>query len=98
MKNGYERISDILLEDMKRNRKYYNGYGESLAGTYAVKLSTSHDGKNYDTHIVSLDIEMDEETFIWGYDWWEGEPYIKVIGYIKINDIPDNVLKEVDER
>lgn len=66
--DGYEAVSKYVIEYWK-NVCY---------ATVLVTLETSSDGKNYRrTNEIVSPYEWECEYL---HDWWEGEPYIKVLG------------------
>ena len=80
IKDPYDAIAEYLYD-------YYDirfGYASFIAHLRLVDSS----GDTYDLNsYVSIE-KFDGKLFgEWDVDWWEGEPYIMLIGAIQIDDI-----------
>ena len=58
--------------------------------TFAIVLSYSHDGINFERSIEVFEIDSLERSVCWFNDWWEGQPYIRIIGWLDIDKTFDN--------
>jgi hypothetical protein len=78
--DGYSAIREYIIQHWDTN-----GYA-----TCVVRLATSCDGRKYleDNEIVSPYFSKDGNVLVeFLYDWWEGEPYIKILGIKNIHEI-----------
>ena len=54
----------------------------------AIRMRHSDHGEwEYTNELLTLN-EDDPFYFIWDNDWWEGEKFVEILGYISIDDIP----------
>ena len=53
--------------------------------TYAVSLSYSHDGKDWSKSREVFEIDVAEGSVCWFNDWWEGQSYIRLNGFMNID-------------
>ena len=60
-------------------------------------METSYDGKEYlrENEVVSPDCDFEGCEFL--HDWWEGEPYIKILGIKNISEIEFTPTADVVE-
>lgn len=55
--------------------------------TYAINLKYSHDGFIWFNTIEVFELDYCNQCICWFNDWWEGEPFIRMIGYVDLNEI-----------
>ena len=81
-KLAYEQLCDYLYEYT------YNQIDMNDASfLWAVFIKSSHDGKEWDESHEVFEIDLCDQTLCWFNDWYEGQPYIRLIGIIDIEEI-----------
>ena len=75
---------------------FYNLMKTMPRTDYIVKIESRFNGdtKLYIENEV-LEYNGDTDSFIWSYDWNEGQEYINIVGCIALEDIkvPDNLRR-----
>ena len=83
--DGYTKIFNEFRE-LEPNR--YGGY------VFRIKYRHNHEDYVGKWNIVNEYAYVDPlEEAEWETDWWEGQEDCELIGYINIDDIPEEVLK-----
>ena len=78
--NGYDIIADYI-------RRYWKHHAE-CDETAIINLETSYDGRKfYPVHDVASPISYLDDDIEFGYDWWEGEKYIRIKGIKSIGEL-----------
>lgn len=77
MKNGYKIAFEQIKKECKRRCR-------TCWGIYIVDIELGYTPD--DTRIIRTILTAHNE-IIWDDDWYEGEDYIKVLGFININDV-----------
>ena len=81
--DGYAVVADYI-------RRYWNHHAE-YDETVIIYLETSHDGRKfYPVHDVAspiTPISYLDGNIEFGYDWWEGEKYIRIKGIKSIGEL-----------
>lgn len=80
---SYDRLCEFLYD------RIIKGPEADYFSSYAVKLSYSHDNKKWDDSIELFEISPCDGGVIWFNDWYEGQPFIKLIGIMNINNLFD---------
>ena len=85
----YDEITNIIEQWCKKN----------IWGDFLVTIETCHTGGKPEITTEYLGIDETGHKFIWEYDWWEGEPYVELLGFapmceIEIHNI-DDMLKMI---
>ena len=80
MKTAYDKLNSFLYD------KITNIPDNTIFDTYAVYLTYSHDGKHYDNSVEVFEVSPCEQSVCWFNDWYEGHPYIHIIGIMNIHD------------
>lgn len=79
----YDRLGEFLYD------RIIKGSQDGYFSTYAVILSYSYDNKEWHDSIEVFEISPCDECVIWFNDWYEGQPFIKLIGIMNINNLFD---------
>ena len=76
---AYDKLNSLLYDFIMKDDK-------TCFDTYAVALSYSHDGKLFEHSIEVFEIDACEQSVCWFNDWWEGQPFITLIGWMNVNE------------
>lgn len=79
----YDRLGDFLYDQIIK------GPQNNYFSTYAVLLSYSYDNKEWHDSIEIFEISPCDGGVIWFNDWYEGQPFIKLLGIMNINSLFD---------
>ncbi len=78
-KNAFDKLGSFLYKlILDHGQEFY-------FDTYAVGLSYSHDGKDWRRSLEVFEVDIADGTVCWFNDWWEGQPYIRLIGLMDID-------------
>ena len=77
----YDRLGGFLYD------RIIKGSQDGYFSTYAVKLSYSYDKKEWHDSIEIFEISPCDGGIIWFNDWYEGQPFIKLIGVMNIDTV-----------
>lgn len=79
---AYDQLNDFLYNHVLEQKG-----PDALFSTYAVYLVYSHDIKENEKSIEVFEVDICNESICWFNDWWEGQPFITLIGIINIEEI-----------
>lgn len=87
MKNklAYEQFNDFLYE--YTNKQVDENNASCL---WAVYIKYSYNGKDWNNSCSVFNVDFCDQTICWFNDWWEGEPYISLIGIFDIEETFNN--------
>ena len=74
---AFDQLNNFLYELITKDEN-------KMFDVYAVAVSYSHDNKQYHLSDEVFEIDPCNQTICWFNDWWEGEPYINLIGILNI--------------
>lgn len=79
--NAYEKMRKLIRSGLG---SYYD--------TFLVRMYVSYNGVDWDkvTTLLNAVYDVDE----WDYDWWEGQKYIRLVGYIQVDKIDDKIFDQ----
>ena len=79
--DGYEYLFN---EIMKLKEEKDIGYCEE----YIIYLKQKHFGnEDYYLEVTKLMWDYELDQYIWEDDWWEGEPYVELVGITPVDDL-----------
>ena len=80
---GYDKLSSDLYYFIMKDLT-------SCFHTFAVVLAYSHDGIDFEHSVEVFEIDPCEQSVCWFNDWWEGQPYIRIIGWLDVDETFNN--------
>lgn len=77
--NGYKLVERYIL-------KYWDAH--PMVDDVIVVIRKSYDGVEWElTNEVATPKDMFKKNVEFLWDWWEGEPYVEVLGIIGVNEV-----------
>ena len=79
---AYDKLNSFIYDLMMCNE-------QTCFDTYAFYLIYSHDYNDFTHRVEVCEIDPCNQTITWFNDWYEVQPFIKMIGYVDIESVFD---------
>lgn len=77
---AYDKLNTLIYDLMMLDE-------ETCFDAYAIYLIYSHDNKDFTHRVEVCEIDPCNQTITWFNDWYEGQPFIKMLGYVDIETV-----------